>query len=330
MIVNRFNNGWGDDWPLKQYEHKILTQYLRPMIESSKKFVIINSVWYSRAYHQQVCHWLSTNDWDEIILIAMLDAAIPLPEWYQEFNRPVTGVGYYPGPGALDFCALFVDEFVDLSNYGSLANSTAIDCAYMCLMRKPHGHRKKLFWQLQRADLLKQGLVSMGSNDGKAWHTLNQDCEPDNFAPNAEVTHYGVPNDIVSLGNVENWQRHFVNIVAETFWDINRNNFVSEKIYKPIVGQRPFLVFDPDGATKWLTDRKFEPYVNDFSDICDLDLTYAKNLVPFLTVLCQQTDQYWKSKFIDLQHKIQYNKNRFREYIDELNGKIKQGIPCQL
>jgi hypothetical protein len=329
MIIHEFDNGWHRQYPLKQYELEITNQLLQPFVHSRKKVVVINSVWYTNEFHQSVCKWLTANEFDHIVLIAMLDAAIPQPDWYVSFGRPVTGIGYYQGLGAIDFCALFVDKFLDVNGF-DLHNSALIDTAYMCLMRKPHGHRKQLFWKFKQADLLKHGLVSMGSVDGQPWASLPEDTESDNLAPNAAVSHYGVPNDIVSLGHKNNWHRHFVNVVAETFYDINRNNFVSEKIYKPIVGGRPFVVFDPDGGQHWLTSRGFEPYARDFGDICDLDVYDPEHVVRFLQILSKQPAGYWRAKFVDLLPKIQYNQQRFKKYASEQHQIIEQGIQCQI
>jgi len=165
---------------------------------------------------------------------------------------------------------------------------------------------------------------------GTATRSLVVDTDHDNLAPNASREHYGIPNDIVSLGHAENWQRHFVNIVTETFYDINRTGFVSEKIYKPVVGCRPFLVYDPDGGTQWLRDHGFESYVTDFQDITDLDLSMPDNLADFLVVLCEQPPQYWQAKYLALQEKILYNKNHFTDHVQHQWLKIKQGIPCQV
>jgi hypothetical protein len=190
-------------------------------------------------------------------------------------------------------------------------------------------HRQQLYNRLQAHDLLQHGIVSMGG-EGTATRSLAVDQEHDDMAPNASRDHHGIPNDIVSLGHIENWQRHFVNIVTETVYDINQSGFVSEKIYKPIVGCRPFLVYDTDGGTRWLNDRGFEPYVTAFRDISDLDLTLPINIPQFLSVLCEQTPQYWQAKYLALQEKILYNKQHFADYVKSQRQLIEKGILCQV
>jgi hypothetical protein len=329
MIIKNFNNGWGPEWPLKQFEQKIVDSLLAFIAQDQSRTVVINSVWYSKEYHQQVLSWLRQHPVDRIVLVAMIDAAIPHPSWYSEFDCEVMPIGYYSGDYSIDFCAVFVNEFLTSPSIEILTDFQKIDTAYMCLNRKPHWHRLKLYSILESHNLLRHGIVSMGG-DGIATRTLGTDHHHDNLAPNAGLNHYGVPNDIVSLGHIDNWQRHFINIVTETFYHINQTGFVSEKIYKPIVGCRPFLVYDPDGGTQWLHDRGFESYVNDFQDIIDLDLTLPENKHRFLSVLCEQTPQYWQAKYLALQEKILYNKQHFVDYVKSQHQLIEKGILCQV
>ena len=329
MVTYTVDQGWGNVWILKQFETSILQTMLRNIYQDQSRAVLINSVWYSKESHGETMSWLANNEWDQIVVVAMLDAAIPQLDWYNEFNRPVTGVGYYPGAAQLDFWALFVDQFLQSPAQDVLLSADRIDTAFMCLNRKPHWHRVRLYNQLAARGLVNQGLVSMGGTDS-AVRTLIESVTTDNqmLAPNS--TGFGITNDIVSLGDTSNWCRSFLNVITETTWDINQSGFVSEKIYKPIVGCRPFLVYDPDGATQWLRDRGFETYTQDFKDISDLDLTNPHNLPAFLEVLCAQPRAYWPKKFLDLQSKIMYNKQHFADYVRAQRQIIEKGIPCQI
>ncbi|MFZ4600235.1 MAG: hypothetical protein ACOYNN_16470 [Terrimicrobiaceae bacterium] len=329
MIIQTFDKGWGPQWPLKQFEQGIVDSMLLNITNDQSRTIVINSVWYTKEYHQQVLSWLRSNLVDRIVLVAMLDAAIPKPDWYAEFDCEVISLGYYPGDHSLDFCALFVEKFLDAPPIDQLTDTSNINMAYMCLNRKPHWHRQQLYNRLHARDLLQHGIVSMGG-EGAAIRPLDIDREHDDLAPNADRKQYGIPNDIVSLGHMQNWQRHFLNIVTETFYDINQTGFVSEKIYKPIVGCRPFLLYDPDGGTRWLRDRGFEPYVSDFQDITAADLSEPTHLPGFLSVLCEQTPEYWQAKYLALQEKILYNKQHFADYVKSQRQLIEKGIPCQV
>lgn len=328
MIVKTFDAGWGPEWPVKQLEQDILTTYLAPLEVSDKRVVVINSTWYTDEYHKTVTTWLHNNSVNVIVLVAMLDGAVPRPHQFTQFNAEVVAVGYYPGACQLDFWALFLDRYFNQTHTIDLCRVDRIDRAFMCLNRKPHWHRKQFYEELQKFNLLDKGLVSMGSETNIPLLGLDNPLVA-GLTPNSGVDQFGIPNDIATLGSIGNWQRHFLNVVTETGYDINSAHFVSEKIYKPILGMRPFLVYDPDSGHRWLTDRGFNSYVDDFKDITDLDLKNPKNLAPFLVVLSSQQPTYWQKKLVDLNKKIVYNKQNFYNYVDQQKTQINKGITCQ-
>ena len=330
MIIKIFDNGWGNNYPLKRFEQDLVDQMLRSVSNDDSRTIVINSVWYTGDYHEQVMSWLRTNEFDRLILVAMIDAAIPHADWYQEFDITTLTLGYYPGANYLDYWALFVDRFYEIPDRSQLMDPFMIDAPFMCLNRKPHWHRKRLYAKLVELGLDRRGFVTMGSETGVPVKSIDGDVCHRDLAPNSGPEHYGIPNDIVSLGRLDIWQRCFLNVVTETVFDINRNGFVSEKIYKPIVGYRPFLVYDTDGAGKWLTDRGFQHYMDDFRDISDLDLSISSNLPGFLQILSDQESSYFQKKFLDLREKISYNKNRFERYVQDQHDTLEKGIQCPI
>jgi len=328
MIIKTFDNGWGPEYPAKQLETQLLTPWYNQLNQSSKRVVVINSVWYTGDYHQQiVVPYLEQNSVDLIVLVAMLDAAIPRVDWFDQYAQ-VVGVGYYPGAGFLDYWALFLSQYFQEPHVTDIARADKIDLPFMCLNRKPHWHRLKLYNQVKSLDLHKLGLVSLGSENGSAIQSINNDVSIINLAPNSGSEQNGIPNDISSLGNIFNWQRCFFNVVTETVHDISQHCFVSEKIYKPILGMRPFVVYAPDGGAVWLTERGFETYFDEFSDITDLDISRPENTVAFLKTLSEQPKTYWQKKFLDLSEKLVYNKNHFSSYVNQQKQKTTQDVLC--
>jgi len=325
MIIHQHDFGWGPQWPVKRIEQEITDQYLAPLIQSSQRVVLINSTWYGQEQHQKTLTWLRNNVWDIAVLVCMIDAPIPAPDWFAEFGRPVIAIGSYRGPHHISLWAEVVARCMQPFS------EHAIDIPFMCLNRKPHWHRRRLYEQMHRANILEQGLVSLGSQDGPLpVRALLEKVNEINLAPNGEHKHHGLPNDITSLGDPANWRRFFLNIVTETVFDVDAKYFVSEKIFKPILGSRPFLVYTPGGATQWLGDQGFQSYTEDFQDISDLDLRNADNIVPFLAVLCDQGSKYWQQKYLDLLPKIQYNLQRFNIFVAEQRQHIQQGITCPI
>ena len=325
MIVHTVDHGWGPEWPVKKIEQKILDAYLQPLIADASKTVIINSTWYGEQQHESTMQWLRSHAWDQLVLVSMIDAAIAQPNWYREFDRPVLTVGNYAGEHDITFWAQVLDQHFVLPDV-----TADIDTAFMCLNRKPHWHRVRLYNHMESRGLLEHGMVSMGSDsESLARRKIAESVFANALAPNGQAQHHGIVNDIVSLGDPVNWRRCFLNIVTETVFDIDRCHFVSEKIFKPILGHRPFLVYATDGAVQWLDKHGFMCYTLDFQDITDLDLSRPENTVPFLEILITQPRSYLHHKIIDLADKIAYNYDRFRAFVNEQQIKIHKGIACQ-
>jgi len=328
MILNTFDIGWGNNFKTKQFEQELLQPFLSILSNSEKTAVVINSTWYTDDYHQEILVYLHKHPVDYIVLISMLDFAIPRAGRYQELSAKVIEIGYYAGSGELDYWALFLDRYFFPPHSIDLCGIDLIDRPFICLNRKPHDHRIRLYEQLRQRGLHTRGIVSMGGTTGTAVQSADTDIAVLELAPNSDNNQYGIPNDIASLGNIENWCRCFLNVVTETVYNINECHFVSEKIYKPMLGMRPFLIYADDGGEQWLTDRGFVNYLDDFTDISDLDLRQSDNLVPFLEVLSAQPTQYWQKKLVDLHQKIVYNKEHFYRYVDEQKFKMQKGIVC--
>lgn len=316
MIIKNFDIGWGARWPMKQLEQQIVNNVLAQYSTDNSRTVIINSVWYTGDYHQQVMAELRELKPTHIFVVSLLDPPIIELKWFDELECQVQGIGYYPGPGYIDYCALFVDHFYLPVDQELLLSTQSMDTAYMCLNRKPHPHRIQLYNQLEELNLLDRGLVSMGGNPVPL-RTLPDDIVGQDIAPNGGTEQFGITNDIVSLGNINYWQRHFLNIVTETIWDIEPSNFVSEKTFKPVLGLRPFLIYAPNGGVNCLISRGFEPYVNDFTDISDLDLTQTWAISNFINILCNQPRSYWIMKFDQLKEKLLFNQQQFKTYVSQ-------------
>jgi len=329
VILKTFNYGWGPEWLIKQFESHLVDTYLAPFAHDSLRTIVINSVWYGEQEHAKTCAELEQIEFDRIVLVAMLDAAIPQSSWFSQFKTPVFEVGYYPGKHSIDFWALAVDLY--FKHINDAVSAQHINTPFMCLNRKPHWHRVQLYQELEKRQLLDSGIVSMGGDETRvARRILPHDQGGTDIAPNAGTDTHGIVNDIMSLGNPNIWRSHFLNVVTETVWDIDRNHFVSEKIYKPILGLRPFLVYDPTGAQNWLAKRGFEDYTKDFGDICNLDLSNPYNIPEFLSILSQQSTEWFGNKFLALQPKIMYNRTQFDQYVDQQKYLIQQGIQCQI
>lgn len=243
---------------------------------------------------------------DCVVLYNLVDQIFPdfvekLFGFLKDFNCTVFKLGYFNDSDVwLDFHALIVENFFvvdpDLDRTGN-----QIDVPFMCLNAKPHEHRVRIVNEIQQHKLEQHGLVSLNGQG------IKDDVDVITDVNSTQA-------DAMSLGKISNWNRHFLNIVTETVYDVELANFWSEKTFKPIIGHRPFLIYAPNGATSMLTRCGFEHYCNDFADISDLDLREPSNIVPFLKVLCEQPKSYYQHKFHQLESKIKYNYNNLLQH----------------
>lgn len=325
MIVREFNAGWGDDLPLRQFERSLCDVYLQRIRADSSKTVLINSTWYSQEYHHRVMAELEMIQPELVIVTAMMDPAIPQLDWYA--RNQVWGLGYYMGDHEIDAWALIVDRYfhADASH-----DPAMIDTAYLCLNRKPHWHRKRLYQKLQDLDLLNQGVVTMGDASGQPVRSLPNDVKGSNLAPNSGPEQYGIANDIMTLGPLDVWNRCFLSVVTETVFDITKQWFVSEKIYKPVLGLRPFIVYASDGAQQWMDHVGLLGYTKDFQDISDANPGDPDQIPAFLADLVSQPKSYLQHKYLALRDKIMHNKSMFDRHVNRTWRHVNQGAICQI
>lgn len=324
MILHDFNRGWGDNIEVRRFERDIITQYLRPWADDTSRSITVNSTWYNRDYHEQVLEYINTHDVDRVALISCMDPAIVHADWFDKKDLEVRSLGYYAGRDEIDLWALIVDKYFHVDNTAVLADQ--LDIPFLCLNRKPHWHRLRLYDSLKNLNLLEHGIVTMGNESGQAMRELDRDVDPSTIAPNPGRDQYGIVNDIMSLGPAVIWRRCFLNVVTETIYDVDQAWFVSEKIYKPVIGLRPFIVHAPNGARTWLAHVGLENYLDDFRDISDLDLGQASNHAQFLLVLTSQPHSYFLKKYQELFPKMCHNKHKFLEHVAQIKNKIQNTI----
>lgn len=199
------------------------------------------------------------------------------PDWENTTCRPkphslfrdldVEHIGNYNGKNYFSFWLEFVRYYQD--RFDCTPTISSVPKPFMCLNRKPHDHRIYLCEQLYENDLFDYGYISLGNPD--VYHTpskiltqpilLKDDIvnkEGDDATSRAPL---GITNDVSSLGNMNYWHDHFLNVVSET--TIHTNVFISEKTLKPIMGYRPFVIFGDNR----IYDKLHEWGIDTFDDI---------------------------------------------------------------
>ncbi len=331
MIYAKFDQGW-QHVAAAEMQDQVIEEFFENLLHNNSRNVLINNTWYEAEFNSKG-NFLGNSDKfkntvnnfikkygheiDNVIVYSLVDPIYSKPE--SGFDHPnVIKVGYYPHDGVwIDLHAMLVEKYFKIDSNIDYTEKN-IDTAFMCLNGKPHPHREQLVKSLIDCDLVESNLVTFSGSQTVPALTI-----PENYTKKEGIN--SDPFDAMTLGDINNWNRHFLNIVTETVWDVEADGFWSEKIFKPIIGKRPFLVYAPAGATNMLTKHGFEHYCNDFTDITDLDLTNPDNIPDFLVQLNQQGKWYLKYKLGELQEKIDYNHSRFYRYVKNQKTMIQHG-----
>jgi len=213
-------------------------------------------------------------------------------------------------------------------------NTELKDIKYLFLAynRKPRDHRVSFVNKLINTKLNNLGILTLGNDNSTIYSnsnlkiTLNE--EPDDFAKEGNWgmgNHFGVPHDIHSLGNMEYWNHHFLNIVGETEFNPWDNMFITEKTWKPIIGLRPFVLNGQTKIYKYLRDNGFKTFNYYFNGIELEDIPEYEvhdSIISVIKYLATLDKTEILTMYNDMLPALIHNRNRFFEFAKEQQYKI--------
>ena len=188
---------------------------------------------------------------------------------------------------------------------------------FLCYNRKPTSHRKWLFEQFEKHKLLSRGIFTLGNENPEKVMICRNDTKTSPFVNDDIHGNYNIPNDTHSLGPIEDWRQSFLIIVTET--DHNRHTavpFLSEKIWKPLIGMRPFLVLGDKGTVRTLKQAGFETF-NEFFGIKHDDAA-----VDDIVKAVKSYNGDMATDYETLKSKLIHNRKRYFEFVDEQKNLI--------
>jgi len=179
--------------------------------------------------------------------------------WTELNECEVIHIGNNLGKYYFSFWVDFVHKHINkYQSYDTFNLQTPLK-TFMCLNRKPHRPRIDIIREFLRHDLMQYGHVSLGGENVLVEQPILlptdiQSSEGDK-AVKGDV---GITNDINSLGHIDNWNSHFLNVVTET--TVYTDVFLTEKTLKPIIGKRPFIILGDKNIYKLLQDWGFDTF----------------------------------------------------------------------
>lgn len=302
--------------------------------------LLVNLTWFGPQFKNGA--WEQVQDliakqktFDRIIWLCAIDPLCVLPQDLTDMEQKLhSKENYYVGvgfDGALSFNTHVYVLLEEFEHYTvDQLKLTEVVYPFVNYNRKPKPHRIQLAERLNKLD----GIVTLGKIDSN--YNVNEGMLTDLFIKmtpdisSQEVTHNGkytdltdcggVPYDLYTLGRLDIWQQHFLNIVSETVYRPWDTTFVTEKTWKPIIGLRPFLINGQTQIYQWLRDRGFRTFnqywshipVEQATDVTIYDLIY--NVADYLCSLSpEQLQDMWHQMLPDLLH----NRQRFFEFAQE-------------
>jgi hypothetical protein len=230
---------------------------------------------------------------------------------------------FYHGFAALDWfrdSQYIVDQF-------------PIKNVFLCfnhLVRDLRSYRISLLSRLMEKNIMDRGLIS--------FHGTTQDCQEEIDSPNTKISNYSkslIYKNIISNSKLpliiddlsinsnasahfgyqeyKLWQQSFLHIVNETvFYD--QKLHLTEKIFKPIVSLRPFVLTASFGNLKYLRSYGFRTFDNWWDEGYDSIEDPDDRLDAITTIIndiCQRPFHQIQEMLIEMQPTLEHNKNHF-------------------
>jgi hypothetical protein len=310
LIYGGFSSSWAAGKLERQIVDGIVDKYQKSNLE--KKIFFAVTSWHDpKDILDEACKYRP----DLVILFSLTDPIGPSESLVVQYPCPVNIVGYSNDTNNfIDFWAIACLKFFRIYTIEDLVPKTLISHVFLNYNRKPHRHRQFLVQELENNNLNKCGIITLGNSQ----YTLNEhNKDYEKYGALDVVGDIKIPNDIYSLGNMNVWNSCFLNIVSETEYEYNKNIFVSEKIYKPIIGLRPFIVNGSPGIYKLLKNAGFDC----FEDIFDIDkLSDVTRSAPFPThstivdTIRKLQNENLNQLYKQLLPRLLYNRNLFFKY----------------
>lgn len=322
------------------YPHESATiASIRAQIEhkfADKRNLLINTTWFGPQYnnsgYSNFLNCVRDQQFDHMFLLSAVDPVVLSPELIAEMAQQAGAgrvflLGNFDGEYEFNLPSVVVGKMFHSYSEGEI---TPIEFTHVFLNynRKPHAHRVGLIQQLREQGLDEYGVITLGSDAGKAELTVN-DADitgtRDSMGFDTGSMRFGIADDIHSLGRLDIWNSHFLNIVSETEflpWD---HRFVTEKTWKPIIGLRPFVINGQTKIYKWLREQGFRTFNQYWSDIDVEDgseLRVHTNIVAVVDKLRGLGPQRLLQMYHSMREDLLWNRRRFVEFSREQQHRI--------
>jgi len=328
------NNTWGI------LENKVINSIKRQI---SNTFVtddnlFVNGTWFGPKMDNNIFNKVidMKGSFDNVFFLTTVDPTqVSVPEVIQLFQQFGSPTIYFLGnfnhsPHEFSFISWAItQQFKDYTD--DEISLTDIKYKFINYNRKPTLHRTELVTRIVEDRLDEHAIVTLGtSNDTDMYITINEKNEDfvetgHWFDLNDPNNDFGIPHDLLSLGDMKYWKNHFMNIVGETISSPYDPIFVTEKTFKPIIGERPFIINGNPRTYSWLRKHGFKTFTHYFP-FSDLENPDENTIVPNIVKAVKWIDNEPNCNLLDIYNDmlpaLKHNKSRFYEFAKEQKLKM--------
>jgi hypothetical protein len=289
--------------------------------------LLINMTWFGPQFinnnneHAKFLEYIHSQPIDNIFLLASEDPCCYNKEETKHLIKDSGAshsflLGHFNGKFEFNFYSTVINKYFPIYAEQDLLLAQP-QYTFINYNRKPHKHRKQFVNMLDSRKLTQFGIVTLGNN-----RNIGETIEEYKEGNWGMADEYGIPHDIHSLGRLEYWQNHFLNIVSETNFEDHLWTMLTEKTFKPIIGLRPFVINGQLDVYRYLRQNGFKTFNNYWPHInletCNMDDIH-KNICEVIIWL--QT-QNLSQMYLDMLPDLRYNKLRFNEFVEEQKHKM--------
>lgn len=314
MTCTVIYGGFNPAWQAGRLERELVDQLQANLIQ---QYPIANKAIVVTSWHEpiELVQNLQSLKPEITVLCSLTDPLGPIENLIDQIPGHVVLLGYVDSQYFFDFWAVACSKF--FREYPTHQLEPAVfEYLFLNYNRKPHRHRTDFVASLETSGLINQGCVTLGNSK----YTVNE-CDQDynQYGLNDVVGDVGIPNDIYSLGRLEIWNNSFINVVSETQYEFSRHVFLSEKIFKPIIGLRPFIVNGSPGIYRLLKQAGFDCF-DDLFPVDQLSCEIYTHGYKFKNhqIIKDTLQKYASVDCLDLYQRIKprllNNRERFYEY----------------
>lgn len=274
-------------------------------------------------------------EYDNVFILSTLD---PVPreriEAYEAKGKNIYYIGNTTGRGYFSFWSINTKNFKQYTD--DEISPVGFKNRILSYNRNPHEHRLKIVNEMLKRGIDKHGVITLGDHfythnpDGKyplahkAAPMLAENPESDKYLETGETEalhESQIPHDTYTLGNLEIWQNSFLVVVTEA--TVDSNVFISEKVFKPMIGKRPFIVLGDVGIHDHLVSCGFKTFGKyfDMDDSIDRMPSYSMEkyvaLCDVIEKVSKMSEDEMHALYQEMLPDIEHNYNNvtwFREH----------------